>query len=68
MRLKLKMIILGKYGRQKRFARAINKDEVWLSRVINGLIDPKTAEQIAIASKLDVDDVEGLFTKSGLKS
>ena len=61
MKLWLKMCVLGKYGRQREFAKAIKKPETWLSMVINSRLNPTNAEKRLIAEALDVQEIEGLF-------
>jgi len=61
MRLWLKMCILGKFGRQREFAKAIKKPETWLSMVINSRLNPTKVEKEIIADALDVQEIEGLF-------
>jgi hypothetical protein len=61
VRLWLKVKILSAYGRQRLFAKYIGKSEVWLSRVINGKVEPSDSEKRLIADMLEVKDYEALF-------
>lgn len=61
MRVCLKMLINAVYKHQYLFAQIINKREDWLSKVVNGKIDPSKSDKQLIAAKLDIADIEGLF-------
>jgi len=55
------MLIGAVYNHQYLFAQTIGKREDWLSKVVNGKIDPSEDDKQRIAVKLGVEDIEGLF-------
>lgn len=64
MRFWLKMeILLSPFRTQSDLAKALEKSDYWLSRIVQGRIDPNDDEKKLIASVLKVDLTEKLFFK-----
>lgn len=64
MRLWLKMqILLSPFRTQSDLAEALGKSDYWLSRIIQGRMDPNDDEKKLITSVLKVDLTERLFFK-----
>jgi plasmid maintenance system antidote protein VapI len=59
----LKGKIIGKYGSQVEFAKAIGEHEAVISRVVRGHHDLTAEERMKWAEVLDYDDPERLFQK-----
>ena len=65
MRFWLKIeIFLSTFRTQSDFAQALGKSDYWLSRVVQGRMDPNDDEKRLIASTLKVNLTERLFFKT----
>lgn len=65
MRSWLKLeISLSPFRSQSDLAQAIGKSDYWLSRIVQGRMDPNDDEKKLIASTLKVDLTERLFFKT----
>lgn len=58
MRPWLKMQIITKFGNQTNFARACNKSDAWLSRIVAGRKDPSKEDKNLILKTLQVNGQE----------
>jgi hypothetical protein len=65
MNVKLKMLILQKYGRQCAFSSEAGRDERWISALITGRRRPTADDKALLKEKLGVEDVESLFSGQG---
>jgi len=57
-------IFLSTFRTQSDLAKALAKSDYWLSRVVQGRMDPNDDEKKLIASTLKVDLTERLFFKT----
>lgn len=64
MILWLKMTIIQKFGTQRAFAKAINKDDNWVSEVVLGRKQLNDEEKICLIKSLDLDETDQLLLKS----
>jgi predicted XRE-type DNA-binding protein len=63
-RVGLKIALMQRGFKQAHIAKAMNKDQAWVSKVVNGWIDPSDEDTASMASVLDlgVDELRTMFT------
>jgi predicted XRE-type DNA-binding protein len=62
----LKMAIMQRGLKQAHIAKALNKDQAWVSKVVNGWIDPSDEDTARLASALGlgVEELTAMFTSA----
>lgn len=63
---RLRLLIIGLYGTQSKFARACGRSESWLSRIITGVHEPSEQDKKLIAQHLKIENIERYFLKEDL--
>jgi transcriptional regulator with XRE-family HTH domain len=62
----LKMTLMQRGVKQSHIAKAMGKDQAWVSKVVNGWIDPSDEDTARLASVLDIDidELRTLFSSA----
>ena len=62
-RVGLKIALMQRGFKQAHIAKAMNKDQAWVSKVVNGWIDPSDEDTARMANvlDLDVDELRAMF-------
>ena len=60
----LKQVLRRRNLKQAHIAKALGKDQAWVSKIVNGWIDPSDEDMARLASVLDVGlgDVREMFS------